>query len=84
MLLASWDMTLLSMCETHWVYKHEAILRFKEIYVAIIHDLQELEVSVKRDAGPDFPLGMCLGVAGSGGRHEAVSYTHLDVYKRQV
>ncbi|KAK7003520.1 52 kDa repressor of the inhibitor of the protein kinase [Biomphalaria glabrata] len=34
---------LLAMCETRWVHKHEAVLRFKEIYPAIMAALEELQ-----------------------------------------
>jgi len=33
---------LLSMCETRWVLRHDAINRFKEIYILIIHALEDL------------------------------------------
>ena len=48
LLPASLHTILLSMCKTRWVYKHETILRFKDIFVAIVHALQELEGSVNR------------------------------------
>ena len=35
--------TLLSLCETRWVYKHNAVMRFKELFVAIVHALEKLE-----------------------------------------
>lgn len=35
--------TLVAMCETSWVYKHEGVLRFKEIYTAIVNSLEKLE-----------------------------------------
>ena len=40
LLPASRHTTLLSMCKTLWVHKHEAILRFKVISVGIVHALQ--------------------------------------------
>lgn len=36
---------LLSFCETRWVLKHESIIRFKQLYSAVILALEKLEVS---------------------------------------
>lgn len=52
LLQKSCHMTLLYMCKTCWVYKHEAVLCFKEIYAATVNTLLELEgsVNLSRDA----------------------------------
>lgn len=34
---------LLALCETRWVHKHEAVIRFKEIYPAIVAALEKLQ-----------------------------------------
>lgn len=40
---------LLAMCETRWVHKHEAIVRFTEIYSAIVHALEKLQSSHNKE-----------------------------------
>ncbi|XP_050528122.1 52 kDa repressor of the inhibitor of the protein kinase-like [Daktulosphaira vitifoliae] len=35
--------TLLKMCETRWVERHDSLLRFKELYLPITNTLRELE-----------------------------------------
>ncbi|XP_025192657.1 52 kDa repressor of the inhibitor of the protein kinase-like [Melanaphis sacchari] len=35
--------TLLKMCETRWVERHDSLLRFKELYLPIANTLRELE-----------------------------------------
>lgn len=37
--------SLVAFCETRWVQKHESIIRFKELYSAIILALERLEIS---------------------------------------
>ena len=34
------------MCETHWVKNHDGLLRFKEIFIAIVHALEILSNDV--------------------------------------
>ena len=34
---------LISMCDTRWVERHESIARFVEMYVAVVHALDELQ-----------------------------------------
>lgn len=41
--------SLLSMCETRWVHKHEAIIRFREIYSAIMNALEELQFNHNKE-----------------------------------
>ncbi|XP_050058793.1 52 kDa repressor of the inhibitor of the protein kinase-like [Aphis gossypii] len=41
--------TLVALCETRWVYKHESVLRFKELYPAIIVALEKLESSINKE-----------------------------------
>ncbi|KAL4142023.1 hypothetical protein QTP88_004555 [Uroleucon formosanum] len=41
--------TLVALCETRWVYKHESVLRFKELYLAIIVALEKLESSINKE-----------------------------------
>ncbi|KAL4084918.1 hypothetical protein QTP88_027785 [Uroleucon formosanum] len=41
--------TLVELCETRWVYKHESVLRFKELYPAIIVALEKLESSINKE-----------------------------------
>ena len=40
---------LLSMCETRWVLRHDAINRFKEMYIPIIHALEDLQNSINTE-----------------------------------
>ncbi|KAJ8891700.1 hypothetical protein PR048_004229 [Dryococelus australis] len=35
---------LLAMCETRWVYKYEAVLRFKEMYEPIVQTHQKRSI----------------------------------------
>uniref|UniRef100_A0A2S2QIH3 Repressor of the inhibitor of the protein kinase n=1 Tax=Sipha flava TaxID=143950 RepID=A0A2S2QIH3_9HEMI len=41
--------TLVALCETRWVYKHESVMRFKELYPAIIVALEKLESSINKE-----------------------------------
>lgn len=41
---------LLAMCETRWVYKHEAVLRFKEMYEPIVQSLLKIQEFANREA----------------------------------
>lgn len=41
--------TLVALCETRWVYKHESVMRFKELYPAIIGALEKLESSINKE-----------------------------------
>ncbi|XP_022177201.1 52 kDa repressor of the inhibitor of the protein kinase-like [Myzus persicae] len=41
--------TLVALCETRWVYKHESVLRFKELYPAIIVALEKLESLINKE-----------------------------------
>ncbi|XP_045471730.1 zinc finger MYM-type protein 1-like [Harmonia axyridis] len=41
--------SLLAMCETRWVYKHEAVIRFMEICSAIVNALEELQSSRNKE-----------------------------------
>ncbi|XP_013192236.2 52 kDa repressor of the inhibitor of the protein kinase-like [Amyelois transitella] len=49
LLPADHQKSLLAMCETRWVHKHEAVIRFKEIYSAIVHALEELQSSHNKE-----------------------------------
>ncbi|CAH2083533.1 unnamed protein product [Euphydryas editha] len=49
LLPADHQKSLLAMCETRWVHKHEAVIRFKEIYPAIVHALEELQSSHNKE-----------------------------------
>lgn len=40
---------LISMCETRWVQKHESIKRFHEMYIPIIHSLEELQEVINNE-----------------------------------
>ncbi|KAL4111843.1 hypothetical protein QTP88_015724 [Uroleucon formosanum] len=46
--------TLVALCETRWVYKHESFLRFKELYPAIIVALEKLESSINKETAQVF------------------------------
>ncbi|CAI6351132.1 unnamed protein product [Macrosiphum euphorbiae] len=37
------------MCETRWVLRHDAINRFKEMYIPIIHALEDLQNSINTE-----------------------------------
>lgn len=37
------------MCETRWVQKHESIKRFHEMYIPIIHTLEELQEVINNE-----------------------------------
>lgn len=39
------QLTLIKLCETRWIERHESITRFKELYLAIYHALKQLESS---------------------------------------
>jgi len=41
--------TLVALCETRWVYKHESVLRFKELYPTIIVALEKSESSINKE-----------------------------------
>ncbi|XP_060878267.1 52 kDa repressor of the inhibitor of the protein kinase-like [Metopolophium dirhodum] len=40
---------LVALCETRWVYKYESVLRFKELYPAIIVALEKLESLINKE-----------------------------------
>ncbi|XP_025192154.1 52 kDa repressor of the inhibitor of the protein kinase-like [Melanaphis sacchari] len=37
------------MCETRWILRHDAINRFKEMYIPIIHALEDLQKSINTE-----------------------------------
>ncbi|KAL4097919.1 hypothetical protein QTP88_022611 [Uroleucon formosanum] len=41
--ILSRQLTLIRICETHWIERHESITRFKELYLSIYHALKQLE-----------------------------------------
>lgn len=49
LLPADHQKSLLAMCETRCVHKHEAVMRFKEIYSAIVNALEELQSSYNKE-----------------------------------
>lgn len=49
LLPAGHQKSLLAMCETRWVHKHEAVMRFMEIYSAIVNALEELQSSHNKE-----------------------------------
>ena len=42
-------MTLVTMCETRWVLRHDCIKRFKEMFIPIVNALEHLEKSVNKE-----------------------------------
>ncbi|XP_022175945.1 52 kDa repressor of the inhibitor of the protein kinase-like [Myzus persicae] len=48
-LLTNIKMTLVTMCETRWVLRHDCIKRFKEMFIPIVNALEHLEKSVNKE-----------------------------------
>lgn len=53
------------MCDTRWVERHESIARFTEMYVPVVHALEELENSPRHETAKIAHQLLCVITQGS-------------------
>ena len=63
-----------------WWLQHQEQRRRRQVLAELAAALDYMETSIRLNRTPLLPL---FRQAARGRCHEAVSYTHLDVYKRQ-